>query len=86
MLTNGTIRRECLNLEWFETLPRLNEKIQEWWHTYNTIRPHSSIGYKTPDGEYIVNPDPSLKLQQGSKLIVIGRPNQIESLKQQYEV
>ncbi|WP_245917657.1 potassium channel family protein [Aureitalea marina] len=46
----------------------------------------SIIGYKTPGGEYIVNPDPSLKLEQGSKLIVIGRPNQIESLKQQYEV
>ena len=46
---NGTLRRECLNLEWFESLPKLNEKIQEWWHIYNAIRPHSSIGYKTPD-------------------------------------
>ena len=46
----------------------------------------SIIGYKSPDGEYIVNPEPSLVLQKGSKLILIGRPNQIESLKQQYNV
>lgn len=46
----------------------------------------SIIGYKTPDGEYIVNPEPSIVLQKGSKLILIGRPNQIESLKQQYKV
>lgn len=46
---NGTLRKECLNLEWFESLPKLNEQIQEWWHVYNTIRPHSSIGYHTPD-------------------------------------
>lgn len=46
---NGTLRRECLNLEWFESIPTLNEKIQDWWNIYNSIRPHSSIGYKTPD-------------------------------------
>lgn len=46
---NGTLRRECLNLEWFESIPKLNEHLQEWWQVYNTIRPHSSIGYQTPD-------------------------------------
>ena len=46
---NGTLRTECLNLEWFESIPKLNEEIQEWWIVYNTIRPHSSIGYQTPD-------------------------------------
>ncbi len=46
---NGTLRKECLNLEWFESIPKFNEKIQEWWHVYNAIRPHSSIGYITPD-------------------------------------
>lgn len=46
---NGTLRKECLNLEWFISIPKLNEKIQEWWMDYNTLRPHSSIGYKTPD-------------------------------------
>lgn len=46
----------------------------------------SIIGYKTPEGNYIVNPEPELILQQGSKLILIGRPNQIENLKQTYHV
>jgi voltage-gated potassium channel len=46
----------------------------------------SIIGYKTPKGDYIVNPEPDLVLKQDSKLIVIGRPNQIESLKRIYHV
>jgi len=46
----------------------------------------SIIGYKTPEGEYIVNPEPSLVLKKDSKLILIGRPNQIENLKAQYQV
>ena len=46
---NGTLRTECLNLEWFKSLEVLNEKIQEWSVIYNTIRPHSSIYYLAPD-------------------------------------
>ena len=46
---NGTLRAECLNLEWFDNLEQLNEKVQQWWSIYNSVRPHSSIGYKTPD-------------------------------------
>lgn len=46
---NGTLRTECLNLEWFKSLDQLNEKLQNWWMVYNSIRPHSSIGYNTPD-------------------------------------
>lgn len=44
------------------------------------------IGYKSPEGEYIVNPEPSLVLKKNSKLILIGRPNQIEELKNLYDV
>lgn len=46
----------------------------------------SIIGYKSAEGKYIVNPEPSLVLQKKSKLIVIGRPNQIENLKDTYHV
>ncbi|MEP2937031.1 MAG: potassium channel protein [Gilvibacter sp.] len=46
----------------------------------------SIIGYKTPEGEYIVNPEPSMTLQRDSKLILIGRPNQIENLKRVYNI
>ena len=46
----------------------------------------SVIGYKSPEGEYIVNPEPSMILEKDSVLILIGRPDQIESLKQLYNV
>ncbi len=46
---NATLRTECLNLEWFKSLDQLNEQIQEWSVVYSTIRPHSSIDFKTPD-------------------------------------
>lgn len=46
---NGTLRKECLNLHWFENLEKLNQQIQQWWQEYNTLRPHSSLGYLTPD-------------------------------------
>lgn len=45
---NGTLRTECLNLEWFKSIPELNNQIQEWSVIYNTVRPHSSIDYLTP--------------------------------------
>lgn len=40
----------------------------------------SVIGFKNADDEYIVNPDPSTKLVEGSKLIVLGRPEQVAKL------
>jgi len=52
---NGTLRKECLNLEWFESIDRLNEQLQNWWQVYNSIRPHSSIGYRTPNEEELLN-------------------------------
>ena len=45
---NGTLRRECLNLQWFKNLDLLNEALQDWWLIYNEIRPHSSIGFLSP--------------------------------------
>ena len=46
---NGTLRKECLNLEWFESMEVLNEQIQDWTGVYNYLRPHSSLKYLTPD-------------------------------------
>lgn len=38
------------------------------------------IGYKTPDNEYIINPEADLQLVPESKLIVLGRTEQIAKL------
>ncbi|MDX1907257.1 MAG: integrase core domain-containing protein [Bacteroidia bacterium] len=46
---NGTLRRECLHLGWFESLEVPNQEIQHWWMTCNSVCPHSSLGYLTPD-------------------------------------
>lgn len=40
----------------------------------------SIIGYKTIENEYIVNPDADTQLTKGSKLIVLGRPEQVAKL------
>jgi len=41
----------------------------------------SIIGFKTPENEYIINPDATLPLVADSHLILLGRPEQIMKLK-----
>lgn len=41
-------RDECLQREWFSSLLDAQVVIEEWRLHYNTKRPHSSLGYKTP--------------------------------------
>lgn len=44
------------------------------------------IGYKDENGEYIVNPEAELKLAPNSKIIVLGRPEQIDALNSIYNI
>ena len=46
---NGKLRDECLNTSWFWNLFDARRKIAEWKLEYNSRRPHSSLGYLTPD-------------------------------------
>jgi putative transposase len=46
---NGRLRDECLNANWFATLGEAKQKIEEWREEYNRERPHSSLGYRTPE-------------------------------------
>ena len=45
---NGKLRDELLNTEIFYTLREAKVLIERWRHHYNTIRPHSSLGYRPP--------------------------------------
>ena len=45
---NGKIRDECLNENVFTSLAHARGLIEAWRQDYNTVRPHSSIGYQTP--------------------------------------
>lgn len=46
---NGRFRDECLNASWFRTLADAKQKIAFWRNEYNSERPHSSLGYRTPN-------------------------------------
>ncbi len=45
---NGKFRDECLNQNWFTDLADARRIIEAWRVDYNTVRPHSSLGYRTP--------------------------------------
>ena len=45
---NGTLRDEVLDREEFYTLHEAQVLIERWRNEYNTIRPHSSLGYRPP--------------------------------------
>lgn len=45
------------------------------YHTGTTI-----VGFKTPEGDYIVNPSSDTVIIPGSKLFVLGNPDQIQKL------
>ena len=44
------------------------------------------IGYIEPDGNYIINPEADLKMQPKSKVIVLGRPEQIRKLNEMFHI
>lgn len=46
---NGRLREECLNAQVFRTLADAKDKIEARRQEYNQQRPHSSLGYLTPE-------------------------------------
>jgi len=46
---NARFRDECLNENWFTDLADARRKIEAWRQDYNRRRPHSSLGYRTPE-------------------------------------
>jgi len=45
---NGKFREECLNTEWFSSLSDAQRAIELWRNDYNDVRPHRSLGRRTP--------------------------------------
>ena len=45
---NGRLRDECLNVHWFLSLDDARNKIERWRTDYNQVRPHRSLGDRTP--------------------------------------
>ena len=62
---NGRFRDECLNEEWFVSLAHARAVIEDWRIHYNTARPHSALGYRTP-AAWLATRAASLELRKGS--------------------
>ena len=45
---NGRLRDECLNETLFTSLAQARALLNAWQHDYNTVRPHSKLGGRTP--------------------------------------
>jgi transposase InsO family protein len=57
---NGKLSDELLDGEVFDTLLEAKVLIERWRVRYNTVRPHSSLGYRPPAPEAIVPWTPGL--------------------------
>ena len=43
------VRQECLTQHWFLSLADARAKVDQWRVMYNHERPHSKLGYRTPE-------------------------------------
>jgi putative transposase len=51
---NSKMRDEFLNRELFDTMFEVEVLTRRWVNEYNTVRPHSSLGYKPPAPQTIM--------------------------------
>src|SRR3712207_3510285 len=56
-VTEPKLRDELLDGEVFHTLREAQVLIEQWRRHYNTVRPHSALGYRPPAPE-VVMPKP----------------------------
>jgi transposase InsO family protein len=56
---NGSLRDELLNGEIFYSLAEAKVLIEAWRRHYNTVRPHSSLGYRPPAPKAATPPLPA---------------------------
>jgi putative transposase len=63
---NGKFRDELLACEAFNTLAEAKVLIEQWRVHYNTVRPHSSMGYRPPAPEVVLPKVPALVPPPGS--------------------
>ena len=58
---NGKLRDELLNREIFDTLLEAKVLIERWRVHYNTVRLHSSLGYRPPAPEAVLTVSQSIQ-------------------------
>ena len=55
---NGKLRDELLDREIFYTLREVQILTEQYRHTYNRVRPHSSLGYRPPTPQAVLTAEP----------------------------
>lgn len=78
---NGRFRDECLKMEWFRNRREAAALIETWRVHFNTVRPHSSLGYLTPQRiskEVSVSQEPHT-CRRGASPVIRGPKNSIRS-------
>lgn len=60
-------RGECLSVHWFLDIADARRLIAAWRDDYNTVRPHQSLGYRTP-AEYAAMLHDNLELESAPPL------------------
>jgi putative transposase len=70
---NGKFRDECLSLEWFRSRIEAKVIIETWRRHYNEVRPHSSLGYLTPN-EFVARQNDAASRQATGQGAAVCRP------------
>jgi hypothetical protein len=60
---NGSLRDELLNSKIFYNLAEAKVLIEAWRRHYNTVRPHSSLGYRPPAPQAATPPLPAFRFR-----------------------
>jgi voltage-gated potassium channel len=84
----GIVGEQNINVEEVKVEQLYNPKIAKTIRDLDLRRKTGCtvIGFKDENGEYIVNPEADTKLVAGSKIIVLGRPEQIKTLNSTYNI
>ena len=71
---NAKLRGELLNGEVFYTLKEASVVIEQWRKQYNTLRPHSSLGYQAPALEVVIWPTEPRGSAPSARPAIVTRP------------
>ena len=85
---NGRLRDEFLNETLFTSLAQARAALEEWRRDYNTVRPHSRIGWLTP-AAYAATFTATAQgaaLANGSAPWPVASPEQMEKINRQPQV
>ena len=75
---NARLRDEFLNGEIFYTLQEAKILIEGWRRQYNTMRPHSSLGYRPPAPEVMMWPAAPAALNGGTAGHIKTSPDAVQ--------